>query len=126
VIELGPLAVGIAQATLAGFPNQRLQEAIDRLDAADAIIAATPVYKARVSGLFKSSSTSSTTTCSPSEPSREPLGDWLPRWFERDAVAWARSTRLQRAGVLDRWIAPYLARVRLRDLGPRSRSRLAR
>jgi FMN reductase len=54
VIELGPLAVDIARATIAGFPNQRLQAAIDRLAAADAIIAATPVYKAGMSGLFKS------------------------------------------------------------------------
>jgi FMN reductase len=54
VIELGPLAVDIARATTAGFPGQRLQTAIDRLAAADAIIAATPVYKAGMSGLFKS------------------------------------------------------------------------
>jgi FMN reductase len=53
VIELGPLAVDIARATTAGFPNQQLQAAVDRL-AADAIIAATPVYKAGMSGLFKS------------------------------------------------------------------------
>ena len=46
VIELGPLAVDIARATIAGFPNQQLQAAIDRLATADAIIAATPVYKA--------------------------------------------------------------------------------
>ena len=54
VIDLGPLAVDIARATTAGFPNQQLQDAIDRLAAADAIIAATPVYKAGMSGLFKS------------------------------------------------------------------------
>jgi FMN reductase len=54
VIELGPLAVDIARATTAGFPNQQLQAAIDRLAAGDAIIAATPVYKAGMSGLFKS------------------------------------------------------------------------
>jgi FMN reductase len=53
-IELDPLAVDIARATTAGFPNQQLQTAIDRLAAADAIIAATPVYKAGMSGLFKS------------------------------------------------------------------------
>jgi FMN reductase len=53
-IELGPLAVDIARATTAGFPNEQLQAAIDRLAAADAIIAATPVYKAGMSGLFKS------------------------------------------------------------------------
>jgi FMN reductase len=54
VIELGPLAVDIARATTAGFPSEQLQAAIDRLAAADAIIAATPIYKAGMSGLFKS------------------------------------------------------------------------
>ena len=54
IIELGPLAVDTARATVAGFPGKQLQTAIDQLAAADAIIAATPVYKAGVSGLFKS------------------------------------------------------------------------
>jgi FMN reductase len=54
VIELGPLAVDVARATVAGFPGEHLQAAIDRLAGADAVIAATPVYKAGVSGLFKS------------------------------------------------------------------------
>ena len=54
VIELGPLAVDIARATTAGFPGEQLQAAIERLAAADAIIAATPIYKAGMSGLFKS------------------------------------------------------------------------
>ena len=54
VIELGPLAVDIARAVVAGFPNEPLRAAIDRLAAADAIIAATPVYKAGISGLFTS------------------------------------------------------------------------
>jgi FMN reductase len=53
VIELGPLAADTARAAVAGFPGEELQAAIDRLAAADAIIAATPVYKAGVSGLFK-------------------------------------------------------------------------
>jgi FMN reductase len=53
VIELGPLAVDTARATVAGFPGEAVQAAIDRLAAADGIIAATPVYKAGVSGLFK-------------------------------------------------------------------------
>jgi FMN reductase len=53
VIELGPLAADTARAAVAGFPNPPVQEAIDRLAAADAIIAATPVYKAGISGLFK-------------------------------------------------------------------------
>jgi FMN reductase len=54
VLELGPLAVDVARATIAGFPGEQLQTAIDRLAAADAVIAATPVYKAGISGLFKS------------------------------------------------------------------------
>jgi FMN reductase len=54
VIELGPLAVDTARASVAGFPGEDLQAAIDRLATADAIIAATPVYKAGISGLFKS------------------------------------------------------------------------
>jgi FMN reductase len=54
VIDLGPLAVDIARAAVAGFPGAEVQAAIDRLAAADAIIAATPVYKAGISGLFKS------------------------------------------------------------------------
>jgi FMN reductase len=54
VIELGPLAVAVARAAVAGIPSEQLQEAIDRLASADAVIASTPVYKAGVSGLFKS------------------------------------------------------------------------
>jgi FMN reductase len=54
VIELGPLAVEIARATVSGFPGEQLQAAIERLAAADALIASTPVYKAGISGLFKS------------------------------------------------------------------------
>ena len=54
MIELGPLAVDIARAIVAGFPGERLQAAIERLAAADAVIASTPVYKAGISGLFKS------------------------------------------------------------------------
>ena len=54
VIELAPLAVDIASATVAGFPSEPLQAAIERVASADAIIAATPVYKAGISGLFKS------------------------------------------------------------------------
>ncbi|MBU3866925.1 NAD(P)H-dependent oxidoreductase [Streptomyces sp. 4503] len=54
VIELGPLAVDIAQAIVSGFPGERLQAAFERLAAADAVIASTPVYKAGISGLFKS------------------------------------------------------------------------
>jgi FMN reductase len=54
VIELGPLAVDIARAAVSGFPDEQLQVVIERLAAADALIASTPVYKAGISGLFKS------------------------------------------------------------------------
>jgi FMN reductase len=54
VIELGPLAVDIARAVVSGFHGELLQTAIERLAAADAVIASTPVYKAGISGLFKS------------------------------------------------------------------------
>lgn len=54
VIELGPLAVDIARAIVSGFPGAQLQAAIERLAGADAVIASTPVYKAGISGLFKS------------------------------------------------------------------------
>ncbi|MGW2938296.1 CE1759 family FMN reductase [Streptomyces sp. NPDC055722] len=53
-IELGPLAVDIAQAIVSGHPSERLQAQIKGLAAADGVIAATPVYTAGVSGLFKS------------------------------------------------------------------------
>jgi FMN reductase len=53
VIELGPLAADTARAAVAGFPGEALKDAIDRLAVADAIIAATPIYKAGISGLFK-------------------------------------------------------------------------
>jgi FMN reductase len=54
VIDLGPIAVDIARSLVSGFPNEAVQEAINRLAKADAIIASTPVYKAGISGLFKS------------------------------------------------------------------------
>jgi FMN reductase len=53
VIELAPLAVDTARAAVAGFPGEQLQAAIERVATADAIIAATPVYKAGISGVFK-------------------------------------------------------------------------
>src|SRR3954465_7801786 len=54
VIDLAPIAVDIARSLVSGYANDTVQGAIDRLAAADAIIASTPVYKAGVSGLFKS------------------------------------------------------------------------
>ena len=54
IIDLAPLAVDIAKAIVAGFPGEKVQSAIETLANADAIIAATPIYKAGMSGLFKS------------------------------------------------------------------------
>jgi FMN reductase len=54
VVELAPLAVDIARATISGVPSEQLQTAIERVAAADAIVASTPIYKAGISGLFKS------------------------------------------------------------------------
>jgi FMN reductase len=53
-VELRTLVGDIGQATLAGFLGGALQAAVERLAAADAVIAASPVYKAGISGLFKS------------------------------------------------------------------------
>ena len=54
IIELAPLAVDIARATVTGIPSGELPDAVERLANADAIIASMPVYKAALSGLFKS------------------------------------------------------------------------
>ena len=53
-VEIAPLAVEIAQATVTGLVSENLQATIEHLGQADAIIACTPVYKAGISGLFKS------------------------------------------------------------------------
>jgi FMN reductase len=54
VIELRPLAADLASAQVTGFAPAAVQEAIDRLALADAVVVATPVYKAGISGLVKS------------------------------------------------------------------------
>jgi len=53
-IEVAPLAVDVARTSVSGVPSADLQAAIEQLAAADAVIAAAPVYKAGISGLFKS------------------------------------------------------------------------
>ncbi|MEU5083787.1 MULTISPECIES: CE1759 family FMN reductase [Streptomyces] len=52
-IELRTLVDEIGKATITGFVGDELRPAVDSLAAADAVITATPVYKAGVSGLFK-------------------------------------------------------------------------
>lgn len=54
VIELRDLASELAPAFVAQHVGPKLSEAIDTLAETDAVIAATPIYKAGVSGLFKS------------------------------------------------------------------------
>jgi FMN reductase len=54
VVELAPIATDIARSLVGGLASDGLTSAIQRLAAADAIIVATPVYKAGISGLLKS------------------------------------------------------------------------
>jgi FMN reductase len=54
MIDLAPIATDIAKAVVAGFTNEAVSEALGKIAKADAVIAATPVYKAGISGLFKS------------------------------------------------------------------------
>jgi FMN reductase len=53
-VEVAPLAVDVARASVTGVPSAGLQAAIDQIAGADAVIASAPVYKAGISGLFKS------------------------------------------------------------------------
>jgi FMN reductase len=53
-VEVAPLAIDVARASVTGVPSAELQAAIEKIAAADAVIAAAPVYKAGLSGLFKS------------------------------------------------------------------------
>jgi hypothetical protein len=55
----------------------------------------------------------------PAEPSRETLEEWLDGYWERESPRWAQSTRLYKAHLLDKWIEPYIGRVRLKDLARR-------
>lgn len=54
VIELRTLAGEIATGLVSGLKGEGLEDATAALRDADAVIAATPVYKAGISGLFKS------------------------------------------------------------------------
>jgi FMN reductase len=53
IIELRPLAHAITDALLTGFATGDLAEAAEKVAAADAVIAVTPVFSASYSGLFK-------------------------------------------------------------------------
>lgn len=44
------------------------------------------------------------------------VGAWLAQWLETHGPEWEARTRHDRARYGDKWIVPYLGRVRLRDL----------
>lgn len=54
VIELRDLAHDIVNNLITGFPGPVLAEAISQLEAADGVVAVTPLFNASYSGLFKS------------------------------------------------------------------------
>ena len=54
IIELRDVASDITNAMLTGFAPAALQEVLDAVAAADAVIAVTPIFTASYSGLFKS------------------------------------------------------------------------
>lgn len=53
-VELRPLAHAVTDHLLTGFPAPQLRTALATVTGADALIAATPTFKASYSGLFKS------------------------------------------------------------------------
>jgi FMN reductase len=54
VVELRELAVDIANHLVTGFPSPALGDALRAVEEADGLIAATPIFTASYSGLFKS------------------------------------------------------------------------
>ncbi|TPW76528.1 FMN reductase [Schumannella soli] len=54
VIELRDLAIDVTNNLVTGFASAKLQSEIDRLVAADGVIAVTPIFTTSYSGLFKS------------------------------------------------------------------------
>ncbi len=53
-IELRPIAHEITDAALSGYAGPRVQDAIDKVGAADALVVVSPIFKASYTGLFKS------------------------------------------------------------------------
>lgn len=53
-VDVRPLAHAITDHLLTGFPAPQLRAALETVTGADALIAATPTFKASYSGLFKS------------------------------------------------------------------------
>jgi FMN reductase len=53
VVELRDLAQDLVNNLLTGFPSERLRGTLDRVSAADGLIAVSPIFSASYSGLFK-------------------------------------------------------------------------
>lgn len=53
-VSLRELAIDIAKGLVSNYVSPELQQAFDRVAASDALVVATPIYKATFSGLFKS------------------------------------------------------------------------
>ncbi len=53
MVELREYAQDLANSLVTGFPSARLGQLIDRVIAADGLVAVTPVFSASYSGLFK-------------------------------------------------------------------------
>jgi FMN reductase len=53
VVELREYARELANSLVTGFPSSHLAEVVERVIAADALIAVTPIFSASYSGLFK-------------------------------------------------------------------------
>lgn len=54
LVTLRDLAQQVTEATLVGFASPRLQNLLDQVSAADAVVFLTPTYQGSFSGLFKS------------------------------------------------------------------------
>jgi len=47
------------------------------------------------------------------------LNEWVPTWIKTHGLEWEQRTRRDRANEMDRWILPWLGRMRLGDLSRR-------
>jgi len=47
------------------------------------------------------------------------LNEWVPTWIKTHGLEWEQRTRRDRANEMDRWVLPWLGKVRLGDLSRR-------
>jgi integrase len=55
----------------------------------------------------------------PATPSRDTLDTWLDEWWASESAGWAQATKVQWKHSLDKWVRPFIGKVRLADLGGR-------